>query len=175
MAFDIDNPYLRHKVMTATQEELRLMLLEGGLHFIDQGLQGLDKGDYEAVYEGFSQAKAIVMELMNGLRHEIAPELCGRLQSLYTYMYKLLIDASFERSREKAIECRELLDYERETWGLLMEKAKAEGVSGPIVPDPSTLPEGTAPPAPQVRTGTYASAPSPAASGQRPGSLSIEG
>ncbi len=174
MAFDTDNPYLRHKVMTATQEELRLMLLEGGLHFIDQGIDGLDKGDFEAVYEGFSQAKAIVMELMNGLRHEIAPELCGRLQSLYTYMYKLLIDASFERDRVKATECRELLDYERETWVLLMEKAKAEGSTGPVVPDPSKLPENIAPPAPQVRTGTYAPAP-PAAAGPRPGSLSIEG
>lgn len=132
MAFDVNNPYFRTKVLTATPEELRLLLLEGALHFVGVGREGLASKDFEKVYEGFSQSKAILMELMNALRPELAPELCSRLSSLYTYIYKLLMEASFERSDEKAAEAQKLLEYERETWVLLMEKLAGERSSAGV-------------------------------------------
>ena len=64
-AFDVNNPYFRTKVLTASPGELRLMLLEGAVRYIGLGREGLASKDYEKVYEGFSQARSIVMELMN--------------------------------------------------------------------------------------------------------------
>lgn len=136
MAFDVNNPYFRTKVLTATPEELRLLLLEGALHFVAIGREGLASKDFERVYEGFSQSKAILMELMNALRPELAPELCSRLSGLYTYIYKLLMEASFERSDDKAAEAQKLLEYERETWVLLMQKLAAERTSAGVLPAP---------------------------------------
>ncbi|MEM1424113.1 MAG: flagellar export chaperone FliS [Planctomycetota bacterium] len=130
MAFDIDNPYFRHKVMTASPQELRLLLLEGAVHFVDVGREGLAQKDYEKVYEGFSQSKAIVMELITSLNHEVDPDLCARVQSLYTYIYSLLVDASFKRDDDKAREARERLEFEKETWTLLMGQLQQEGAAG---------------------------------------------
>jgi flagellar secretion chaperone FliS len=129
MAFDINNPYLKHKVMTASPQELRLLLIDGAIHFTEQGREGLATKDFEKVYEGFTQAKAIVMELMTSLDHSVAPDLCARLQSLYAYIYKLLIEASFHKDEAKASEARERLEFERETWVQLMEQLVAEGAA----------------------------------------------
>ncbi len=132
MAFDINNPYFKHKVLTASPQELRLLLLDGALHFVDLGREGLANEDWEAVYEGFSQAKAIVMELITSLNYEVDHDLCARVQSLYSYIYSLLIDASFKRDDDKAKEARERLAFERETWAMLIAQIHDEqGGTGP--------------------------------------------
>lgn len=124
------NPYLKTRVMTASPVELRLLLYDGALKFLDQGIEGLNTQNYEKVYEGFSQCQAIVMELMNSLRPEHAPELVERLNGLYTFMYLQLVKATHEKDLDAAMEVRKLLNYERETWQLLMEQLKDENVSG---------------------------------------------
>ena len=129
-AFDVENPYFRTKVMTASPAELRMMLLEGSVRFIQIGREGLEQKNYEQVYEGFSQARAIVLELINAMRPEVEPELCARLGALYTYVHRLLTDASFQKSVEKADEAIGLMEYECETWALVMEKLRLEGAQG---------------------------------------------
>lgn len=136
--FDVNNPYFRTKVMTASPAELRMMLLEGSLRFMREGREGLVEKDFERVYEGFSQARAIVMELMNSLRDEVEPVLCDRLRGLYTYIYKLLVDASFEKNVAKADEAIELMGFEVETWAMVMEKLRVEGGGGAEPAAPAT-------------------------------------
>jgi len=139
MAFDVNNPYFRTKVLTASPEQLRLMLIDGAIHFVEIGREGLATKNYEKVYEGFSQSKAIVMELINALRPEHAPELCSRLSSLYTYIFRLLMEASFEKNDAKAAEAQKLLEYERETWTMLLEKLSSERPDQATAPsDPGT-------------------------------------
>jgi flagellar protein FliS len=145
---DVNNPYFRTKVLTASPEELRLLLIEGCIRFIRQGRQGLVDKDYEAVYEGLSQAKAIVMELINSMKPELAPDLCRSLSGLYTFIYRMLIEASFEKDVAKADEALRLMEYERETWMLVMEKLarEREAGAGPAPADgaPDARPEGPA-------------------------------
>lgn len=130
MAFDTNNPYFRTKVMTASPEQLRMLLIEGAIQFMRQGREGLAAKNYERSYEGLTQAKAILMELINALKPEVAPELCARLQGLYVYMYRLLTEGSFEKNLKKIDEAIELMEYERETWALLLEKL-ADRKKGP--------------------------------------------
>jgi flagellar secretion chaperone FliS len=120
------NAYLQSKVMSASAEELRLMLIEGAIKYAKQGKAGLEQQDFEMVYEGMYRSKEIILELLNGLRAEVAPELCENLKSLYTYMYKRLMDASLEKDPAIAQEIIELLEFDRETWLLLMEQLKLE-------------------------------------------------
>ncbi len=129
--------FLRTKVLTASPGELRLLLLEGAVRFIGEGVDGLRERDYERVYEGFSQARAIMLELIGGLRPEVDPEMCARLQSLYTYIHRLLVDASFEKSIEKAEEAHRLMEFERETWAMLLERLSSEG--GDVVGEAGAL------------------------------------
>jgi len=118
--------YLKTKVLSASPEELRLMLLEGGIKFAMQGREGLKARNYEASFNGFSQARNIVMELINSIKPEVDPKLCERVGSLYTFIYTQLVEASFHKDIAKADKVIELLEYERETWVMLMAKIAEE-------------------------------------------------
>jgi flagellar protein FliS len=130
MASDTPNPYLKTKVMTASPAQLRLMLLDGAIKFLQQGKAGIAAKDYEALYNGISRCQDIIMELINGLRPEQSRELCDRLSGLYTYMYRQLVHACTERDEAAAEEVLGLLRYERETWVMLMDQLEKENAAG---------------------------------------------
>ena len=116
------NPYLRTKILTASPEELRLMLYDGAVKFCRQAREALDRKDLETSYTGLMRAQKIVLELSTSLNHTADPDLCSKLSSLYTYIYRLLVDANMDREAKKIDEAIGLLQYERETWHLLMQK-----------------------------------------------------
>ncbi|MCA9273733.1 MAG: flagellar export chaperone FliS [Phycisphaerales bacterium] len=123
---DNANAYLRTQVMSASPAELRMMLLDGAVKFARQGRQGLAEQNHELVYTGFSQARAIVTELMTSMRHDVAPELCEQVRSLYAFMFQELVAASLESDINRADKVIELLEFEAETWRMLMAKLKTE-------------------------------------------------
>jgi flagellar protein FliS len=120
------NAYLKTRVMSASPEELRLLLLEGALKFARQGLEGIKRLDHEATYSGISQCRNIIFELMTSIRNEIDPELASKVRALYNFMYSLSIEAAHEKDATKVEKLIELLDYERETWVLLMNRLASE-------------------------------------------------
>lgn len=136
---DNANAYLRTQVMSASPAELRMMLLDGAVKFARQGRQGLAEKNHELVYTGFSQARAIVTELMTSIRHEIDPDLCEKVRSLYAYIFQELVGASLESDLGRADKVIELLEFEAQTWRLLMDKIKPED-AGPTEPRPAAYP-----------------------------------
>lgn len=116
------NPYLRTQVMTAAPEELRLLLFDGAIRFTQMARDGLADQNPERAYEGITRAQAILMELINSLRPEHDPELCQNLSALYTFMYARLVDAGTERDAAMVDEVLELLQFERHTWVMVMDK-----------------------------------------------------
>src|SRR5690606_22198299 len=85
------NAYLRTKVMTASPEELRLMLLDGAIKFARQAAEGLATGNIELRYTGFERCRNIVLELINSVRPEVDPTLCQKVTSLYTFIFSELV------------------------------------------------------------------------------------
>ena len=131
------NPYLKTKVMTAGPAELRLMLFDGALKFAEQGRQGLARKDYEAAYNGISRCQEILAELMNSLDPKHAPDLCEKLSGLYAFMMTRLMAASTERDPAIVQEVITLLEFERETWLMLLEKLAGEkAAAGSTTSDP---------------------------------------
>lgn len=116
------NPYLRTKVLTASPAELRLMLFDGAIKYLEQAREGLLETNHEKAFEGFTRCQSIVMELLNALEPKHAPELCQQLSGLYTFIYTRSVTACIERDPEITEEVLELLRYERETWVMLMEQ-----------------------------------------------------
>ena len=131
------NAYLRTQVMSASPAELRMMLLDGAVKFAKQGRQGLAEKNHELVYTGFSQARAIVTELMTSMRHEVDPDLCERVRSLYAYIFQELVGASLESDINRADKVIELLEFEAETWRMLLEKLKTEQGTTAVPAKPS--------------------------------------
>jgi flagellar protein FliS len=124
------NAYLRTKVLTAPPEQLRLMLIEGAIKFTRQGVEAMKAKDWEGVYNGYSQARSIVLELMNSVRPDVDPELCTRVSSLYLFLFQQLVDSGFEKDTAKGEKVIELLEYERETWVLLLDRLQQERSGG---------------------------------------------
>lgn len=129
--YDTTTTYLSSKVMTASPEELRLMLLDGALRFAHQAAAGLEKKDYELSYSGFTQCRAIILELTNSIDESKAPEIADRVKALYNFIYTELIASSHEKDSQRLAKVIELLEYERETWAMLMQKLEEERAAEP--------------------------------------------
>jgi flagellar secretion chaperone FliS len=133
--------YFRTRVLTATPEQLQMMLFDGALRFCEQGKLAMEKKDYETSFNTISRVQKILCQLTGSLRHEQAPDLCGKLASLYNYAYRKLLQASTKRDLEALEEATRVLRYQRETWALLMDqlgKAKAGAAAANLsIPTPS--------------------------------------
>ncbi len=137
------NAYLANRVMSASPEELRLMLIEGAIKFCRQGRDALLRKDYEGCHTGYTRCREIVLELLNTMRPEVDPAMCQRLSGVYTFMYTQLVESGLTKDAAKADTVIELLEYDRETWVMLMSKLaeQARGAAPGTVPpaEPAAL------------------------------------
>ena len=124
MTTEATNPYLRDAVMTATPEQLQLMLYDGCLRFATQARDALTAKDYETSYDRLTRAQKIIMEMRNGLNYEVNRELCERVASIYGFLYRKLLEANVHRDVQAIDDALRVLRIERETWQLLVEKVK---------------------------------------------------
>lgn len=120
-----ENPYLRDAVLTATPEQLQLMLYDGAIRFALQARDAIERKDYETSYDKLTRAQQITSEMMNGLNYDVNRELCERVASIYNFVYRKLVDANVTRSISAIDDALSVLRIERETWRLLVEKVKA--------------------------------------------------
>lgn len=120
------NPYLRNAVMTATPEQLQLMLYDGAIRFAVQGQDALRNKDYAQSCDKLIRAQHILLEMQNGLRREVHPELCDRMAAIYGFIYSRLVDANTAKDPAAVDDALRVLRYERETWVMLMDKVAGE-------------------------------------------------
>jgi flagellar protein FliS len=139
--------YLRTKVLTATPEQLQLMLFDGAIRFGQQARVALTERNWEQSYTLISRVQKIVTELNAALKHDVSPELCGKLASLYNYAFRKLIEANLEHKVESLDEALKVLGYQRETWAMLLQQLaqKKAGVAATKLdmPSPSERMEAT--------------------------------
>lgn len=129
------NEYLKNAVMSASQEQLTLMLYDGAIRFATQGRDALAQGRFEESCEKLIRAQKIVLELRNGLRFEINPALCEQMAGLYGFIYNRLVDANVKRSLTLIDEALKILRHQRDTWQMLMDKVRSENVNRNAVAD----------------------------------------
>jgi len=118
--------YLRTKVLTASPEELHLMLYDGAIRFAEEGKSALEKGNLDQAYNALVRAQNIVLEMSSGLDHEVNPDLCAKMSSLYNFIYRRLVEANLKREVAPIDDALKILNYQRETWVLLMQKLTQE-------------------------------------------------
>lgn len=139
--------YLKTKVLTATPEQLQLMLFDGALRFAEQGRVALEQKKFEDSHNALTRVQKIVTELKGNLRHDLYPELCGKLASLYNYAYRHLVRANTVHDLNSLNEAVKVLKYQRESWMMLMQelskKKAAEAAQHMDIPEPSGRMEAT--------------------------------
>jgi flagellar secretion chaperone FliS len=118
--------YLKNAVLTATPEQLQLMLYDGAIRFALRGLEGIRARDHEAAFNALERAQRIVIELTNGIRREVNPELADQMAALYSFVFRRLVDANIQQDAVAVEEAVSILRHMRETWVLLVEKLQQE-------------------------------------------------
>jgi flagellar secretion chaperone FliS len=118
--------YLKTTVMTASREMLTLMLWDGAIRFAEQGKEAILRKDIEGSYKAFVRAQKIITELTSSLRHEINPDLTGKLAALYNFIYRRLVEANTSKNAKLVDDALEIMRHQRETWVMLMDKITAE-------------------------------------------------
>jgi flagellar protein FliS len=113
--------YLRTKVLTATAEQLQLMLYDGAIRFAEQARPALAKKQFEQSFGLINRCQKIVTQLLTTLRPDLSPDLCKKLSALYNYTYRKLFDANVNHNIESLDEAIRILRYQRETWVMLMD------------------------------------------------------
>ncbi len=133
--------YLRTKVFTATPEQLQMMLFEGALRFGEQARVALEKRDLESSFNNITKVQKILVEMTSTLKHDVAPDLCSKLNALYNYAYRKLVEANVHHDIVALEEAMGMLKYQRETWAMLLDqigKQKAAAAATQMnIPAPS--------------------------------------
>lgn len=108
------DPYLEQKIMAAKPEELTLMLYEGMVKFLKQGILYNDQKNIEKTHNSILRAEAIISELNATLDESY--EISKNLSDIYVYMKSRLIDANLEKDTNIIKEVLELAEELRDTW-----------------------------------------------------------
>ncbi len=125
MATEEPNAYLRGAVMTASPEQLQLMLYDGALRFTLQARDAIEAKEFETSFEKLTRAQHIILEMRDGLNYDVNRELCERVASIYNFLYRKLVDACTQRDVAAIDDAVSILRIERETWQILVDKTKA--------------------------------------------------
>ena len=122
--------YLRNAVLTASREKLHLMLYDGAIRFCQQARDAIVRKDIEGSYNLLTRAQNIVLEMQSALNPAVDPALCGRMSGLYSFIYRRLVEANIGKDLQALDDALQILQYQRQTWVLLLEKL-AEGQAEP--------------------------------------------
>jgi flagellar protein FliS len=123
--------YLRTRVLTATPEQLQMMLFDGAIRYGEQAKVALEGRNWENSHNLLTRMQKIIVELNGNLKHEVFPELCGKLAALYNYAYRKLIEANVKHRVDALEEALKVLRYQRDTWAMLLDQlAKKKAAAG---------------------------------------------
>ncbi len=108
--------YKQQSILTAPPGRLVVMLYDGCLRFLFQAAYAMREGDKVNSRDRMGRAEAIIDELTVTLDHERGGEIASRLQGIYAFCRKHLIEASVEQNPAKIEEVSELLSELRDAW-----------------------------------------------------------
>jgi len=110
------NSYFEMMVLSASPLELIRLLYRKAATGIQDAREHLRRGRIEERSAAINNVYAVLMELTSSLRAEEAPELAGRLKSLYGYMQLRLVEANLQQRDEPLDEVLGLLTTLAEAW-----------------------------------------------------------
>ena len=152
--------YLENKVLTASREQLILMLYDGFLRFANEGKAGLADHDWEVACRSLIRCQDIVLELAYCLNKEQGGDVAVNLARLYHYVYRQLVDANIRHESGPIDEAVKIIGELREAWAEAMKhvvstpppavspKATSQSVAAPEVAAPAKAAAPAATPAP---------------------------
>ena len=118
------NIYKNQQIMTASPEELTLMLYNGAIRFVAESMQALEQGNLEKANAANLRAQDIVREFMCTL--DMQYEIAQGYYKLYDYVEYRLIQANIKKDKSQLTEAKTMLTELRDTWSQAMKLARGQ-------------------------------------------------
>jgi flagellar protein FliS len=116
--------YRDTSVLTASPEQLVVMLYDGAIRFLRQAEVAMGEHAWQHGFERLGRGEAIIDELQATLNMDTG-EIAERLQAIYIFCKRCLVEARLQRSPEKIGHVVALLGDLREAWVRLAATAGA--------------------------------------------------
>jgi flagellar secretion chaperone FliS len=107
--------YQQQSIMTAPPERLVVMLYDGAIRFFFQAAAALRENARTTAFERLDRGEAIVDHLLATLDMS-AGQVAQRLEGIYVFCKRLLMEARLERDADKVDLVRGYLSELRDAW-----------------------------------------------------------
>lgn len=127
------NPYQQYratKVETAGSVDLVVMLYQGAVRFIRQGIDAMERNDTNAAHASLVRAQDIIVELLGSLNHEQGGQIATQLASVYDYCFRRLVTANIKKDPGPAREVAGILRDLGTAWQqIAAQQRQAQGAN----------------------------------------------
>lgn len=122
MTYQALNQYKQNAVLTATPEELTLMLYEGAIKFMNIGKYSIENKDMEKAHSSLLRAQDIILELNYSL--DMNYDVSKGLRTLYDFVLTKLVDANVNKDSKAIEEALTVVNNMRDTWKEVIKQIK---------------------------------------------------
>lgn len=122
------NAYKNQQVMTASPEQLTLLLYNGALRFLNESILALEAGDVPKSHNANMRVQDIVREFISTL--DMKYEISKNWAALYEYIQHCLIEGNMKKDVQQLNNAKEILEDMRNTWQDAMKLAQQSKVAG---------------------------------------------
>ena len=120
--------YKQTSITTSNQTQLIVMLYEGALRFLRQGVDAIERKDIGAKAKACDRALAIVQHLHLSLDMEKGEEISVELERIYSFAIDQIIEGSSKLDSTKLGEAIKVLDILHSAWAEIAQKEDRESV-----------------------------------------------
>ena len=120
--------YKQQQLMNAPPEQLTLMLYNGCLRFIEDGIQAVKDKNYEDANTYLQKAQRIISEFRLTLNMDY--EIAHQLLPLYNFVYDRLVEGNIKSDVEPLEVSLTIMTELRDAWVGAMRKARIEKGQG---------------------------------------------
>jgi len=122
--------YRQSAILTASPEQLVVMLYDGARRFLTQAAAAMRAGDVPTAHERLRRAEAIVEHLSYTLDMEQG-DIALRLRAIYTFCGRHLAAGRMGRDADKLDEVHRLLGELREAWQQAIDSTTGAATAAP--------------------------------------------
>lgn len=123
------NSYAKNQVLTASPEQILIMLFDAAIRFNREAQAANDAGKTSLKLEKIGRVFNIISEFSNTLDHNVGGEIAEELDALYQFHLQELGKARTDKTNKHLKFVEDFLVEWRETWLEVIDINKAEMVS----------------------------------------------
>lgn len=116
--------------MSASKEQIMLMLYEGAIRFTKQAIAACEQNNVSERGKYIMRAYDIILEFQASLNHNVAGDLPQQLENLYVYMLEQYTKANLTGNINSLKSCLQVLENLYEGWSQVINNDKKDQTGG---------------------------------------------